>query len=600
MALPTPSEIKTSFQRHKQLGEQVAKPYRDVAHLGEQFSNGFQWGALRNSGRGIIRDSWFDNEGVPRKYVNICQGLVTTWSALLNKDRRSVIATALTPDDPDDIYVAEITNRFIDYFISEEETAAKIHQAVQFSFLGGTAGLKIWYDGGRDQVRWSRLTVHDYWIDPVEDYREAQWCIFENHYSEDQIAELWADGGIAGSPPPAGEYKNAAGETVMGVVGYEYWVRPNKKYPKGFFACIVNNQVVEKCPYPIRLPGENGKFDYPLPLVLMKVRVQRESAYGITPYKDTIGLQRSINEAVSRISKLLRIVTSPHLVLPDDLAESIDITETTTIGYKPNDKNADRIGWTQVPAISTDLYKGVDDDIKYMFDVCGLNEVTGGQSSPTLSGRAIEALYELDSQRNSDALKSLDDMVSDAWRLTIGLVQTCYTKERQAEISKSDVRDIQTFVGRDIQGKNIRFEASSELDRRTDVKTAKTVEEAQAGVVGAAEVDNARKTAPNAIAKKLAKKAVEAFIRGEDVEINAKDHSLPALREAIDREKARALSGGKRADFVVLSHLEMVLRDQLSAESGDPEPKQAPEGGAQSAGEQPAPTDTVTAPTPKA
>jgi lipopolysaccharide biosynthesis protein len=182
-------------------------------------------------------------------------------------------------------------------------------------------------------------------------------------------------------------------------------------------------------------------------------------------------------------------------------------------------------------------------------------------------------------------------MVSDAWRLTTGLVQINYTKQRQAKIANVNMDDVFMFSGSDIQGRNIRFEASSEIERRQDAQEAKAVEKAVAGVATAADVDEARRTPANALAKKMASDAIKAFIAGEDVDINVRDHSMPALREAIDREKSRALATGQREVFKDLVELEMLIRDQIETEQPADDATGAP-----AAGEQAPPTDTISQP----
>jgi hypothetical protein len=576
--LPTLSSILTDFEKHRRQGERIATPYRRLGSLCESFVAGRQFGAILQRSQQVVNDEWFkNNEAVPRAHINICQGLMTTFSALLNKDRRSALATPTTPDDPEDIYSTEITNRVIDYVAQEQKTAAKIHQAVQYAFQDGTAGVKVWPDEFKGEVRWARLTIHDYIIDPVEDWHDAKWVIFENHYTEDEVAEMWEAAKLPGSPPDEQDYQNAAGETVSGVLGHEYWQRPCRKYPDGFFVVVIGGEVVVRKVYPLIINTEGDRKESLLPLALMKVRFRRDSAYGITPLADVINLQRLLNETHARTIKVMRQVTNKQIAMPKDLADQVNITQGHTLGYDPKMPDAkSKIFALDLGAVGMDLYKLRDDARAFMFEVVGLNEVTSGGEAPTLSGRAIEAYYELDSQKNSDALKSLEDMVLDAWRLCLAIIQLFYPVERTAEIVRMDAIDLVTFSGKDIQGKNIRLEASSEMERRTDVRAGKATEALQAGTGTPEELAAAQKTAPNAIAKQAASLAVRAYLAADDVEINARDHSIPALKEAIDREKSRAISTGRRSDFVDLVYLETLIRDQIEGAAVDEEAPAAP------------------------
>ena len=121
--LPLVEDILDFWQQKRDLTLAIAKPYRQLAQLVEQFCNGNQFDAWNRAEQRIDNDAWFKNENVPYLSINLMQGKMTTWSALLNKDRRSVTAVPASPDDSEAIYTAEITNRFIDYFIQEERTA---------------------------------------------------------------------------------------------------------------------------------------------------------------------------------------------------------------------------------------------------------------------------------------------------------------------------------------------------------------------------------------------------------------------------------------------------------------------------------------------
>lgn len=582
-----PSKILDSFKRHLAEGEAVARPVRANAALNEKFVAGKQYGVL--TPHGVVDDLWFDDEKVPRTYVNLCQGLMTTFSALLNKDRKSAIATPLTPDEPEDVYVAEICNRFIDFFSTEQKTADKIHQSVQYAFQGGSAGLKVWYDAAKDEIRWSRLTVHDFVFEPVEDWREAQWAIFDSKYSEDAVADLWKKCGLQSAPPKAEEYTNAAGQRVRGIKGHEYWHRPCEAYPDGVYACIIAGEVVECRPYPLAVPTDGDRVEFLLPFVMMKIRHDRESPYGITPLSDIINLQRQVNETEARITKLMRIVTHPQLKVTKSLA-NLDITTVNLIVVDDKDDGKATVEWTRPGTIDQNLFRTRDDKIAQMTDVIGLNAITTGANTTTQSGRAIEARYEIDAQKNSDALKSLDDMVLDAWRLTLALVQLHYSVKRQAKIVRQDAVDLISFSAADIMGSNIRLESASEIARRTDVRTADAVEKAQAGAGTSADVAVAQKTAPNAVAHKQAKRAVQLYLDGEDIDTTTL--SMPALLGAIDRAKSRALSTSSRSDFSALMLLERLLREQDDNEPGaDGLP---PSSG--TSGTQAAPKDTITSP----
>ena len=574
MNLPTREKILERFHKDLKLAEPIAKRPRLVGRVNEAFVQGDQWSTFDKSTR--VDDAWFDDEHVPRIYVNECQGLMTTWSALLNRDRKSAIATPAS-DSPDDIYTAEVTNAFIDYFVAEEDTATKTHRTVQNAFQGGSAGLKIWLDEDKD-IRWAPLTIHGFLRDPCEDWRLARWCIFENHYSDDEVADLWAANKMKTEPPREEDYFNAAGERVRGVQGFEYWLRPCREFPRGLYACIVGGKVVERRAYPYVVKNDAGRDEFLLPFVEMKVRNVRDSAYGKTPMTDIVPLQRSLNEMVARTMKLVRVVTNPHLVLPRSIADTVDVSQINVLAFDRKDEGgAGSIAWTKPGEIHQSLFTMRDYFTSAMNDVVGLNDITVGTENRSISGRSRELIYELDGQKNADALKSLDDMVLAAWRLTLALAQLAYSDERLAGITGADAADIPVFRGADIQGRNIRLEASSELDKRTDIRKGAAAEQVQAGMAGPDAVARAGRTPAFGAAKRAAEQLVKQFLEGGEVDADARLYDPVVLQDVLERSKARAVRQARRKDFVALELLQRLLMEQAASEDAPPRAEPQPQ-----------------------
>jgi len=574
----TPNAILERFQRCRRVGEPIAARYRRIATVNENFVQGNQWVAGVHQGTSAFRDSWFDDEGVPRIYVNECQGLMTTWSALLNKDRRSAVADPVT-EELDDIYDAEITNKVIEFFIYEQNTASKIHETVQYAFQDGTAGLKITIDRKTRSIVWAPLTIHTYWIDPVADYRRAQWVIFENHYGEDEVDELWEKNGLKekSKPPVEQEYTNAAGETLYGVVGYEIWQKPTRQFPDGFYACVINDEVVERMPYPYVVQTD-GDPEYLLPLCLMKTRTVRDSAYGITPMTDIVPLQRSLNEAVSRIQMMLRQLTKVYLLLPKSLQADLDAKPSTaSIGFDESAKgiNAARaIGFTKAGDVPQGLHEQRDYFRAMMNEVAGLNDVTVGNEQRSLSGKALENIYELDKQKNADAAKSLEDMVIDAFGLTIALFQLFYPVLRQALIGNASAAEIARYDFADVRGAKLRLQQASELDKLASVREGAAQEGVLAGTKTLGDLEKARRSPAWGMSRQLAEETVAQFLAGQDVEVSPDDLDLNVFLDVIGRKMSEAMSEGRREDWKALYRLRRWVSSEMAPAQDAAQPKQ--------------------------
>lgn len=558
--------------------EPYAKRYRDVAQVNERFCLGDQWGTTTWSagGQTVIRDAWFDSEGVPRVYINHLNNLHLTWSSLLTYGRNSAMAVPAT-EEPEDTYRSRVAQRVIEFLTSELDTKNKIHQAVQFASQHGTAGLKIVFDANKDAVQWEPLTLFSYCIDPVADYHQAKWVIFERYLPEQEAEALFERANIQKRPAPA-KYRNSAGDELEGVQAFEYWQKPCKDYPEGFYAFVIDGELVEYMPFPYVFANDSEEPDYLLPLVLMKVRNMRDSAYGGTNLTDCVPLQRAHNEVNARILKIVRQTSNPQLIVPKELVETIDLTRSNILAFDRNQTEASReIRYTQPPEISKALYDLRDFYEAAMGKVIGLNEITAGTQTRSISGRAIDNIVQLDAQKNADASKSLEQMVIDAFKLTLGLIQRFYTEPRKVKIAGASGADVLMFSGADIQGVDIRLEPASEIEQLDRVKGGDIAEKMQMGLAGNTDLQRATKAPGYGLSSRMAEEIIAAYLRGEDVDVKPEDMDLGVFSGVIEKHRSRALSQGRKSDWLALGELLKIIA-QLDAEAAQAAPQPSSDG----------------------
>jgi hypothetical protein len=230
------------------------------------------------------------------------------------------------------------------------------------------------------------------------------------------------------------------------------------------------------------------------------------------------------------------------------------------------------MGWTAVGEIHPALFQQRDYFVTAMNEVVGLNDVTVGTENRSISGRSRELIYQLDAQKNADALKSLDDMVLDAWRLTLALAQLFYTDDRLAQLTDRDRGSVAVFRGADIQGKNIRLQSGSELDHRADARVGAEAEKLQQGLATPTDVARAGRTPGFGAAKRQARTFIAGFLAGEDVDADMRLYDPEVLGDVIEREKVAAVREGRRADYRDLVHLQRFLGEQGAAEDAAPKP----------------------------
>lgn len=556
-------------------GLEAAVRYREQALVNEAYAHGDQWDVIiSQSGRRSVRkDAWYDEEEVPRIAVNEIGPAHQTWAALMTKDRPTVSA-APTNDSPDSAYKAAIGNVIIDYLEQELDTANKVHKATSFAGLHGTGGLKIAFVPKEDRVTWSRITIFDFVIDPSNpDWREALWVIFEDHIREDDALDFFEGVGIT-RKPQLEEYRNAVGDAMKGVRTLEMWHRPCRRYPDGAYVYIVDGEQIEfQQQYPYIFTDDSGVEQFPLPLVLMRVREIRDAVYGETNLSAAVPMQHAYNEMVSRIQKELRDRKS-MLFLPDTCEESY-LQSASVVFFPKKDHLAARVAQRlDAGDLPQSFFSQRDFFQQKIPTTIGLNQVTAGTASQTLSGRAIDNIVQLDQQKNADATKEQQAMVREGWTLTWRLVGKYYTEMRKARIANADVADVLAFNNTDVEGADVRLEPASELDKLSAAKKLAAGQDQQNGVATQQELEGARTDGSVGFAREQAEQLVQEVMTGMPVDVQPEDLDINVALEVVQKYMARALV---KRDQQTWLKLEQLRRDlvQLNARSNQAQPSPA-------------------------
>lgn len=578
--------IEALYQKNRKRALAVAERYRSIARVNESFYGGDQWSALDvRGGRAFInKTAWFDTEGVPRIYVNLYTGLVMTWASLISAGRPTVEAVASTTN-PKATYDAQFTEKLIEYIEGEVDSATKIHKTVQKSALGGMAAVKSVYLEEEDRIAWASLSVHDFLIDPNcgEDYKDAGFVIFQDHCSMDEALDLFEANGITDVEPTEEAYRNSANEELHGIEREEYWQRPTRDFPQGFYACFVSNQLVEEMDYPLTEEDDSGKVRYLLPLAIMKVRNQDGSIYGATNFTDCVPLQRGYNESVARQQMLIRKGSQAHLLVPEEMGE-FDPTKTTLIRFKQaNFRAAEAIKWTTPPTIQPAIALQRDFFGSAMEAVVGLNAATAGHKAQgSMSGRLVEHLVELDQNRNADCTRSLQDMIIDLYNLSLAEMRRYYTEARERKITNGSHDDVVSFSSADLDGITVRFQPASELDQLQGAKKEDAATRQVSGLAGPTEALKATNDPIIGTSTKVAEDLLAAFMRGEEITALPGDLNFDIINEVIAKHRARALSTGDQGLWEAIDQFATKIKEleERAANLAPPTP-----------GEQPAPTE---------
>jgi hypothetical protein len=519
------------------------------------------------------------NQSAPLAQQQI-RNIVNTFVSVVGGNVPSVLAVAQHQE-----FAAseEIVNKYIEYLEVEEDLANKIRQVIEFATLHGTAAMKVIQDTTINRVTWTPLSIFDFWIENAQNPEASSWCVIKDLISEDQ-AEIMLDG-ISQHLPATTEYVDSAGITWKDKIEkYEIWQKPNKKYPKGLYACIIGDKVVEKMDYPHAFEEIDGDtIKYMLPIHLFRVFKIRGSCYGSSFSIDLCPIQASINKifnsqvniAINSYSKVLMPKVFSEAGIEDVLKEddrfiylnqsqmdaAANIRPLATFKSDPN------------------LQATIDQLKQTMFEIAGISEsTTGADTSGTPSGRKLMIQAQLDKNKYGGTSIDLHTMIKNSWELTLKLIQKYYTESQQFQISGKDPIYIKNV---DIGGVSIRFEAKSERESTKAAKIERAMADMQAGLIGPESMRRINPTLLSESQRLISNQIIDDALDDKPIDfavvLEQVDPNI--LVEEIDTRIADALIRQKIDEAGVLKQFRIAILRALSAGST---PDNAPSAPAQS------------------
>lgn len=598
----SPEGAKAIIKKLAERGAAVAAPFRAKGLVNEAFVYGDQFPEEHQSAEQQIKDPGGMNSSLtPNIPVNLMAPLGSTWESLLTKDRPTAVARPAS-DEPQDVYDAQITQKAIEYEQRSLNSSEIIFDTVHLADLHGTAAIKITYDEDNDKMVWAPLSIFNFLVDPTspEEPDDAGWVMFFDYNMHADDAKELLEGAGYDRDPTEDEHAQArapAAPVQKGVEHVELWMKPTREFPEGLYICQVSGEVVEIGDYPLVIESRDGDpahRQYPLPLVLMRVRKVRNCVYGNTNMTYVVPLQRAYNECVNKAQKLMRQVTNIHLVLPQELQENFDPATSTMIGVPDSMKDVGQpIGYTKAGEISPTIGAQRDFFEKSMQKVIGLNDVTANSDNPRLSGTAIENMVQLDAQRNADVTRSLQNMVLRAWELTLTLMGVYYSDELLEGATGGDALDVRGFRAEDLCGTAVRLELGSEVDTLQPAQERIQADRAQLGAAGPLDMAKAANSPAYSMSKQRAQQVVELVAAGQDPGVAADDIDPNVLEEVVRKAQSRAMSQGDRDTWTRLEEFIRAALAAAQARMGTAQPQpQGPPGGGNSGAAPPAPAPT--------
>lgn len=495
-AMPTQSVLDLLAQCKKEF-EPFLMAIAPTAELNERYFHGDQYGELANGA--IIDNAWA--AGMPQVTRNLIRSLVLTWSSRIMEDRPNVKAW---PGDAGfvDAAAVDMANSYLEYQRQLQDLDAMLSRAAILAQVHSCVGFKVFWDPskgpertvptfdelgietGCECVRLGEInikvcTVFDFFIDPVEHAKDAQWVVFCSLIDVSEARARLRAAGIKDAVSPQNDkVSNAMGPRKGGIEAYEIWHLPTPEMPDGLYAVVVDGNVTEATAYPYAHEE--------LPISVWKVNDKRNSPHGTTHMDDAVPVQRKINEGLAVATRLNRnvgqyvkaIVTSAlkDQWESDDQILTVDAPEQAQI-----------IRWLEPPMASIKfIQEQVAIDEQALYQVFGLNEMLTGAANAksSTSGKAIQYLKSLDSQKLAHSARNLGECVKRMMSQVLQLAQQYMSDERMLAIAGEDGGpEVMAFRASSLKGVDVRLESHSGYDLMRDAKAGKVPEQLQMGMI---------------------------------------------------------------------------------------------------------------------
>jgi len=241
----------------------------------------------------------------------------------------------------------------------------------------------------------------------------------------------------------------------------EMWIRPSPDVPRGMFAAVSNNVVLEHGPNPGLGLDEERVLEIPFIKYDWFEGYERFWGVGLVELLDRIS--REENSTKSRIIEAAILMAHPMWRAPKQsgLGDVVGFPGQI-LKYNPAFPPPEVVQPPEIPAYVMNMPAMFDQDFK---DVSAQHDVTQGQASNARTGTAIQLLQQPDELVHSTGRMRFWEASSDIARSLLVLMKENYTEQRIAEVAgPNDSWQIIAFRGGDLdKSTNIRFVMDTSL-----------------------------------------------------------------------------------------------------------------------------------------
>ena len=530
---PSPAESKRVSYVLEQyaLSENAKQDMIADAWLGVAFFIGRQW-AVYNRVTRLLEEPAPPPWRV-RMILNYIMPTVETLCGKLVENRPGVTVLPASPDD-DDTEAARQCEKLIEHLWHEIGMQVKIHEAAKWMATTGTAFFKVWWDpeGGEEYeedeplideaiehvegkpgesvdppepkkktnkpkvVRTGApvvdvLSVMEVGWDPgAKSIETARWMLHANSMHIDQVRSIWKKGEYV-SPNVAYEadqygseilqelsHTTSHDENVLDrVIVVEYFERPSPRRPKGYYAVVAGNVLLEE-------DDELPYGDFPFVMARHVTSPGKFAGEGLV--KHCIAPQKELNKSSSQ-----RLENKNLHAMPKWRAEKGSI-EKNQITDQPGEiivynRTATRPPEPLPPPPLSPEHRLIEQEqIEHIANISGISDVTRGVQQPShTSGRLVGLISDLDATKLGPTIREIERAVEKIgtrllqyWRDYMPVATTVKL------LGRDNVAEVFEFHRSQIKTTSVRVIANSMLPKHPSYRREQVMQMFQVGMLG--------------------------------------------------------------------------------------------------------------------
>lgn len=266
----------------------------------------------------------------------------------------------------------------------------------------------------------------------------------------------------------------------------EFWIKPNKKFPKGMYFVVCNKQIIEKGNFPNYGTDSKPIYEYPV-THFRDIRIPG-MFWGMATAEAAIPLQKDFNRVRSSIIEWVRTMAKGKWIAPmgSGLAPTaIDNEHGEVIYYSP--KRGIQPQQVRIAPLPAAVLEALRINQESFMDLFAQHEVTRATNKSDIrSGQMVALLLEQDDQAHSMTYQDFEDSWAALWKHALLLAQKYYKNNRVIKVLGAGKSwQTKSFKGADLKGNtDVWVATGAHLPENRVARQAVIMERFQHGLYG--------------------------------------------------------------------------------------------------------------------